>query len=34
MAKSYQPDDLAQRTYYITIAGTAIFIIAVAIFIY
>ena len=34
MAKSYQPDDLAQRTYYITIAGTAIFITAVVLFIY
>ena len=34
MAKTYLPDDLAQRTFIITIAGTAIFITAVVLFIY
>jgi len=34
MAKSYEPDDLALRTFVITIAGTVIYIAAVALFVY
>jgi len=33
MAKSYNPDDLAFRTYVITIAGTIIYIGAVVLFV-
>jgi hypothetical protein len=34
MAKSYNPDDLAKRTFFITIVGTAIYIGSVALFVY
>ena len=34
MAKSYDPDDLAQRSFVITFVGTLIFIGAVALFVY
>lgn len=34
MAKSYEPDDLANRTYIITMIGTAVYIAAVVLFVY
>lgn len=34
MAKSYDPDDLAFRTFIITMIGTVIYIASVALFVY
>ena len=34
MSKSYEPDDLALRSYVITMASTFIFIAAAALFVY